>query len=189
MQAKHKHKKKYVWTGTTQTQACSACLACVYAYANGLPPRPNASVSFSFLLLLARGKVHYFLNSKLMFHMRVTGRRGDFKIWVNWRNVFYPSLIITYVFCTNCKVGGLRTNDKLILQFHALRVSNFRSFRLEGFTCAFIVAFFDLIRRIYVEKKKAWLGIMHSNQTSIVNDGYEKEKRICDCSHRITCSI
>ena len=29
-----------------------------------------------------------------------------------------------------------------------------RSFRLEGFTCASIVAFFGLIRRIYVGKKK-----------------------------------
>ena len=30
----------------------------------------------------------------------------------------------------------------------------FRSFRLEGFTCAFNVAFFDLVRSIYVGKKR-----------------------------------
>ena len=40
-------------------------------------------------------------------------------------------------------------NNKVILKSYALRISKFK---LEGFTCAFIVAFFDLARRIYVQK-------------------------------------
>ena len=77
--------------------------------------------------------------------------------WFLWQ-MYQTSSTTHYLLCV-CFVQTIKSGRvldisagkswgwRLILKFHAL------SSRLEGFTCAFIVAFLDLIRRIYVEKK------------------------------------
>ena len=94
-------------------------------------------------------------------------------------NIFYYSLIISCMFCANYKVRecfefsreelGVKDEQQIDLRFQALRVLKFQAWR---FSCAFIVDFSDLIRKMYVEKKTG-LGILHGNQTSIVNEKIE----------------
>ena len=76
-------------------------------------------------------------------------------------NVFYYSFIISCMFCANYKVRegfefsreelGVKDEQQIDLRFQALRVLKFQAWR---FSCAFIVAFSDLIRKMYVEKKR-----------------------------------
>ena len=94
----------------------------------------------------------------------VTGFDGDLTsafsrgFWhpVDFRDEYIKRLLLHMnyyiLFCANYKVGesfefsGEEMNNKLILKFHALRVSDLKVL------LAYIVAFFDLIWRI----KKAW---------------------------------
>ena len=89
--------------------------------------------------------------------------------------VFYYSLIISCVFCANYKVGegfefsreelGVKDEQQIDLRFQALRVLKFQAWR---FSCAFIVDFSDLIRKMYVEKKRDLEFCTDVRQTSIV---------------------